>query len=173
MATVILTVYGSDRPGLVQSIADAVLACQGNWLSSHLSRLAGMFVGSILVEVPEQALPDLRERLSTPGAAGLTVLVVPAQGAPGPAAEARLLTLELIGQDRPGIVREVTAVLAAQGVNIQSFETALTNSPWSGDVLFKAVADLEIPPGLTLDRLRSQLEHLSGEIMVDIALKEA
>lgn len=172
MTTVILTAYGSDRPGLVQTVADAVHGCGGNWLESHLSRLGGMFVGSILVDIPEERLGLLKDRLRGSGEKGLTVMVVPAPAAQE-APSGPLMVLDIIGQDRPGIIREVTAVLAEHGVNIQEIETELSNSPWSGEMLFKARAELEMPEGLGTDRLRQALERLSGEIMVDVALKQA
>eukprot|EP01041_Mallomonas_annulata_P034880 gene34880-57733_t len=51
MATLILSVIGSDRPGLTQALANAVLSAGGNWLESHLSRLGGLYVGSVRVEL--------------------------------------------------------------------------------------------------------------------------
>lgn len=172
MATIILTAYGSDRPGLVQKIADAVHKCGGNWLESHLSRLAGMFVGSVLVDIPDDKLGTLKDMLRGTGDKGLTVMVVPAD-APVAAPAGTPMILDIIGTDRPGIIREVTGVLADQGINILEIDTEIANSPWSGDMMFKARAELEIPAGLDLDRLQSALERLSGEIMVDVALKQA
>ena len=55
MASVILSVIGSDRPGLTEALAGAVLAAGGNWLESHLSRLGGLYVGSVLVELEPEA----------------------------------------------------------------------------------------------------------------------
>jgi hypothetical protein len=59
---VILTALGSDRPGLTQSLAEAVFAAGGNWLESHLSHLGGQYVGSILVELDSDAVPALERR---------------------------------------------------------------------------------------------------------------
>ena len=56
-ARVILSVVGSDRPGLTQALADAVMAAGGNWLESHLSRLGGTYVGSVLVALDPAAPP--------------------------------------------------------------------------------------------------------------------
>ena len=168
---VILTAHGSDRPGLVQSMADAVHACGGNWLESHLTRLAGMFVGAVLVDLPEGGMEALKDRLRDTGDKGLTVTVVPAAAPPAPP-PGPVLLLDLTGHDRPGIMREVSAVLAEHGVNIQEIATEVTHSPWSGDALFKAHAELEFPDDATVARLQAALEHLSGEIMVDVALKQ-
>ncbi|MEO6716820.1 MAG: ACT domain-containing protein [Novosphingobium sp.] len=162
---VILSAAGSDRPGLTRSLAEAVLAAGGNWLESHLSRLGGRYVGSVLVEVDAARMAEFEAAIRSVDASGLSVSLVEAGDEPAAAGE--LLRLELVGQDRPGIVREVTAVLAELGVNIEDFSTSTENGAWSGERLFRAIARLNVPPCTTSDQVRSALEALSGEIMVD------
>lgn len=165
---VILSAIGSDRPGLTQALADAVYAAGGNWLESHLTRLGGKYVGAVLVELEPDALPALESGVQAVDAAGLRVAIVPAGDAPG---EARTsLTIDVVGQDRPGIVREVTAVLARLGVNIEDFATGTENVAWSGEQLFRATARLTLPGEVGADQVSEALEAISGEIMVDIAV---
>ena len=122
MALVILSVIGSDRPGLTEALAGAVLSAGGNWLESHLSRLGGLYVGSVLVELEADKVAGLGSAVRAVDAQGLEVRIAPAvEGAPGAAGEA--LQLSLVGQDRPGIVRQVTAVLSGLDVNIEAFDT--------------------------------------------------
>jgi glycine cleavage system regulatory protein len=162
---VILSAVGSDRPGLTQSLADAVLAAGGNWLESHLSRLGGKYVGSVLVEIDEDKLPTLERQIAEVDAAGLHVSIAPA--GEEPSATGHPLTIDLVGQDRTGIVRELTAVLAKLGVNIETFASGTENSSWSGERLFRATAQLSIPPDTSFEQVRTALEAISGEIMVD------
>ena len=168
---VILIVTGSDRPGLTKALADAVHAAGGNWLESHLSRLGGKYVGSVLVELDAAALPDLEARVRSVDANGLRVSVVPADDEPQPGGDA--LTVELVGQDRPGIVREVTAVLAALGVNIDSLATSTEHGAWSGEPLFRAEARVTLPQGVDQDEVQAALEGISGEVMVDFTVRKA
>ena len=165
---VILSAVGSDRPGLTQSLAEAVAGAGGNWLESHLSRLGGKYVGSVLVELEEEKLPALRAAIEAVDAAGLHVAIVAAEEAA--AVSGQPVSLELVGQDRPGIVREVTAVLTSLGVNIEDFASAIENSSWSGERLFRATARLSLPPTATFDDVRTALESISGEIMVDLTI---
>lgn len=165
---VILSAVGSDRPGLTQALADAVFAAGGNWLESHLSRLGGKYVGSVLVELDSGNLLALEQAIEAVDATGLHVSIVPAGDEP---AEAGVhLGFELVGQDRPGIVREVAAVLARLGVNIEDFSTATEHGSWSGEPLFKAAARLTLPAGVSAEQLRAALEAISGEIMVDFSI---
>jgi glycine cleavage system regulatory protein len=165
---VILTVVGSDRPGLTRAIADAVFAAGGNWLESHLSRLGGKYVGSVLVELPAERLGELEAAARAIDAVGLNVALVPAAG--DAVRTGQPLGIEIVGQDRPGIVREVTTVLAGLDVNIEDFTTAIEGSAWSGAPLFRARAKLLIPAGLSTDQVREALERISGEIMVDFGV---
>lgn len=168
MTAVILTVAGSDRPGLTSALAEAVQAAGGNWLESRLARLGGRYVGSVLVDLPEGAQPALEAAAHRIDAAGLSVTVLAA--VEQPPIDGQALHLELVGQDRPGIVREVTGVLARLGVNIEDFATSVENGAWSGEKLFRATARLLVPEGTATDAVGAALEAISGEIMVDFTV---
>jgi glycine cleavage system regulatory protein len=168
MANVILSVIGSDRPGLTEALAAAVLSAGGNWLEGHLSRLGGLYVGSVLVEIESDQVEALRATVRSVDASGLTVQVAPARA--GSTAEGEVLRLSVVGQDRPGIVRQVTAALSGLSVNIEAFETRLSTGAHSGAPLFHVDARLRLPPGLAADAVQDALEAISGEIMVDVAL---
>ena len=168
---VILVVAGSDRPGLTKALADAVHAAGGNWLESHLSRLGGKYVGSVLVELDAAALPALEAEVGKVDANGLRVSLVAADQETLSGGDT--LTVELVGQDHPGIVREVTAVLAALGVNIDSLTTSTEHGAWSGEPLFRAEARVTLPQGVDRDEVQAALEAISGEVMVDFTVRKA
>ncbi len=168
MAAVILTVAGSDRPGLTAALAEAVQVAGGNWLESRLARLGGRYVGSVLVDIPVGALAALEAAAHRIDAEGLSVTLLAAVEQPPLAGQ--VLHLDLVGQDRPGIVREVTAVLARLGVNIEDLATSVENGAWSGEQLFRATARLFVPTGTAPDAVGEALEAISGEIMVDFTI---
>ena len=167
---VILSVIGSDRPGLTEALAGAVLASDGNWLESHLSRLGGKYVGSVLVALPAEKLETLRSRAAHVDAAGLTVEIVVAGDAAQDTAGTPL-ALSLVGQDRPGIVLEVSAALARLDVNIDALETGIEGSAWSGSPLFRADARLRLPAGVSRADVQTALETVSGDMMVDFQVE--
>jgi glycine cleavage system regulatory protein len=168
LASVILSVIGSDRPGLTQALAAAVHSAGGNWLESHLSQLGGLYVGSVRVALEPDRVEALRAAVRAVDAQGLEVRIAPAVEVAGPAGEA--LMFGLVGQDRPGIVRQVTAVLSDLNVNIEAFDTRITAEPHSGAPLFNIEARLRLPPGLAAATVQAALEEISAEIMVDTAL---
>lgn len=167
---IILTVLGSDRPGLTQSLADAVMTAGGNWLESQLARLGGQYVGAVLVELDAARVPVLEAEARRIASTGLQLAIVEAGEASGIAGTG--LGIELVGQDRPGIVREVTSALAGLGVNIEEFTSSTDNTAWSGEMLFRARAWLILPSGVTMDAVRGALEGISGEIMVDLMTRK-
>ena len=171
MALLVLSVTGSDRPGLTKALAAVVLSVGGNWLESHLSRLGGLYVGSVLVELEAGSIDPLRAAVRAIDGQDLEVRIAPAVEAHATPGEA--LLLDLVGQDQPGIVNQVAAALSSLGANIESFNTWLTAEPHSGAPLFNMQAHLRLPPELTAHQVQTALENISSEIMVDIALRPA
>ncbi len=171
MASLILSVVGSDRPGLTQALAAAVLSAGGNWLESHLSRLGGLYVGSVLIELAPEGVEALRAAVQAVDAEGLEVRIAPALEAPGLGGAE--IGFSLVGQDRPGIVHQVTAILSGLNVNIEAFVTRIGAEPHSGAPLFHLDARLRLPPAMTAHDVQAALEAISAEIMVDIALVPA
>ncbi|MDE2562213.1 MAG: ACT domain-containing protein [Sphingomonadales bacterium] len=164
---VILMAVGDDRPGLASALADAVVGARGNWLESHFARLGGKFVGSVLVELPDDRVGDLAEAVAAMEATGFHVTLTTSQDDARPGG--RVLTFELVGADRPGIVREVSAALAALGVNIDELESETETGAMSAERLFRARARVQVPDGTPTAQVRQALERISGEIMVDFA----
>lgn len=167
MTHAVLTVLGSDRPGLTQALADAVLAAGGNWLESHLSHLGGRFAGSVLVEIDPLRLKDLEAAAHAIGEA-LEVRV--AAATPTARAPTEALAFKIMGSDRPGIVRQIAAALAALHVNIDELETRTEIEPHAGGRLFHATARVSLPQGLSAGEVASALEDISVEIMVDLEI---
>ena len=97
-------------------------------------------------------------------------MVIARSGTPAPAAALRRVKLELVGHDRPGIVRDLSGSLAQRGVSIEELETQVASAAMSGESLFKVKAVLAVPEGLPNDELRRGLEALANEMMVDVEL---
>ena len=171
MTSLVLTFIGRDRPGLVNAISHKVAAAGGSWLESRLARLAGEFAGILLVGVPEANVAAFSATLRDLEASGLRITVERSDAA-GDRARERIVELSLLGQERPGIVRDVTQALTQLGVNIEEFSSGVEAAPFSGTEMFRATARLRIPDTLSSEDLRKTLERLAGEMMVDLAVSE-
>jgi glycine cleavage system regulatory protein len=169
--SLVLSVLGTDRPGLVESIARAVAAHGGNWLESRMAHLAGQFAGILRVEVDADQAEPLAAALRALGEAGLESIIHP-NPATAPASDRPLLHLDLVGQDRPGIVRQISSVLASLGVNVEELNTECRAAAETGQPLFHAEAQLRLPPAVSEDALRTALEAVACDLMVDVTLSK-
>src|SRR5262245_34168817 len=167
--SLVITIVGDDKPGIVEEISGVVLAVGANWEESRMARLAGKFAGILRVTADAAKSKELAKALTALQARGLTVVVE--TGAEEPEAPFRTIGLELVGNDRPGIVREIARVLAERGVNIDEFESEITSAPDSGDALFRGRARLRTPPQLAPDTLRAALEAVALDLMVDLKIE--
>jgi glycine cleavage system regulatory protein len=167
--SLVLTVLGADRPGLVESLARVVAEHGGNWIESRMAHLAGHFAGILRVEVDGDHAAALATALEDLSKSGLESIVHP--DAAGAASSSQpLVRLDLVGQDRPGIVREISRVLVAQGVNVEELHTECVAAAESGQPLFRATARLRLPPGGSEAALRQALEAVAADLMVDVEL---
>lgn len=168
-AALVLTLIGRDRPGLVERLARLVAEHGGNWLESRMSRLGGEFAGILRLTVPADRETALRQSLAGLAASGLAIEV--RRDEPVTAAPSRLMLLELVGQDRPGIVRQIASTLAARGANVEELDTECVSAPMSGEPLFRATARLALPPGCEPAQLRQDLDRIASDLLVDITLQ--
>ena len=170
MADLVLTLIGPDRPGLVEAVAEPIAAHGGSWLECRMAHLAGQFAGILRVEVPDAKAAALADALRRLEARGLRVTVESAPGAVS--LPRRTLVVDLVGLDRPGIVHEISRVLAQRGVNIEELVTDRTQAPMSAELLFRSRARVNVPEGLDAAELRSRLERLAQDLMVQVTLAE-
>ncbi len=167
-----MTIISPDRTGLVESVARAVADHGGNWLESRMCRLGGEFAGILRVEIPAEKKSALLTALQNLQANGLQILVRDDASAPAKIS-GRQTTLEIVGSDRPGIVREISAALARAGVNVEEFSSEVTSAPMSGENLFKAVARLQLPPRCDHAALQKDLEKIAADLLVDVVFDPA
>jgi glycine cleavage system regulatory protein len=168
--SLLLTVVGPDRPGLVERLAGLIAAHDGNWLESRLVHLGGHFAGVVRVVVPPDRQPALRAALGALAGEGLAVTATDAAAAPsGPD---RAVRLEVVGLDRPRIVSEIAAVVARHGLNVEEFTSEVTSAPMTAEPLFVARLKLAAPASADLAGLRGDLEKIAGELMVEVNLDD-
>jgi glycine cleavage system regulatory protein len=165
----VLTIIADDKPGIVETLAATIAEQDGNWLESRMSHMAGKFAGILRISIPSENVNSLQIRLSLLATQGISVGVEVCAEA-GESGATKDLTLNLIGNDRPGIVKEVSQALAKMGVNVLELTTNCESAPMSADLLFKTEAHLRVPKGFDADALTDTLESISNDLMVEITL---
>jgi glycine cleavage system regulatory protein len=163
-----MTVIGADRPGLVESVASIVASHGGNWLESRMSRLGGQFAGILRVQVASDSEAALAAALTELEGKGISI-VIHSDKAGTAVAKAELRVLEIVGQDRPGIVQQITRALAGHGVNVEELETECVSAAMSGETLFKAKAKVLVPATTNVAALKAELEKIASDLIVEVA----
>ena len=169
--SLVLTVIATDRPGLVDSISSIVSDHEGNWLESRLSRLGGQFAGILRIELPSERKDNLVSALESLQSKGLKVVVH--GDSPAAPAVGTVRLLEVVGHDRPGIVRQISRTLAAHSVNVEEFESEVASAAMSGEPLFKAQAKLRIPDTCDPELLQRELEKIAADLIVEFNFAKA
>ncbi|HIG70075.1 MAG: ACT domain-containing protein [Myxococcales bacterium] len=167
----VLTVIGEDRPGLVEALAELIAQFEGSWDESRMARLAGHFAGVVQIHLPDERAEGLIAALGSLSERGLSASVVDSDWSLASIDHRKSFRFELVGQDRPGIIREISSSLAALGVSVQDLRTVVESAPMSGERLFRAEAELAAPDGIALEVIRAALERLADELMVDISVE--
>ncbi len=169
--SLVVSIVGADRHGIVSALAERAQRYGANWAASRLTRLASEFAGTVHFEVPRENADALEAALRGLESSGLQIVIARSDGAKVPDSF-RSVELELVGEDRVGIVSGVTKILAERGVSIESLHTEIIRSGVSGKQTFKIEAHLLVPLALSVDALRTELGGLASAMMVDIALGE-
>lgn len=168
--SLVVTVMGPDRPGIVSLLADRAQRFGANWTASRMANLAGEFAGMVHFEVPRDNADALASALQSLESTGLKVVIAKSDGSGAPAGF-RGIDLELVGDDQVGIVRKLSAILAERGVSIENIHTELAGTS-SGKQTFKVGAHLLVPKALSTEALKQELGMLAHEMMLDVALDE-
>lgn len=168
----VLSILSDDKPGVVEALANIVSKHDGNWLESRMSHLAGKFAGILQVQVPDSQSPSLQNALSALKASHGIEVVASVASASDIEEDIKTLQFSLMGNDRPGIIRELSQAFASHHINLDELQTNCTSMPWSGDPMFTAHGLLHIPTQVDVDDLSEQLDEIADELGVDIELGE-
>ena len=167
--TLIITILANDRPGIVNTISETLVAHKASWIDSRMANLADKFAGLARVSVPAEHLHGLKDALQALHDADnqLQILMEDANEI-NATQKQNTLSLELIGADRPGIIEDITGVFVKLNVNINELESEQREAPMSSELLFWAKLQLGLPTDVNNDNVQDVLEALSDQLMVDI-----
>ncbi len=169
--SMVVSIMGPDRPGIVNLLADRAQHFSANWAASRMTRLAGQFAGMVHFEVPRQNADALTTALRSLESNGLQVVIARSDDAPSSSSH-HLVELKLVGEDRVGIVSRLTKMLAERSISIANIHTEIVHAGTTDKQTFKIEADLLVPAALSLDHLGEELGSLASEMMVDISMGE-
>ena len=168
LVSIVVTLVGPDRPGIVSAVSDKAVLHGASWADSVMSNFAGQFAGIVQLQVKAEHCDALIAALRALESPGMRISVARSEEAPATLATRRV-KLDLIGHDRPGIVHSISSELALRKVSIEKLETHIVSGAMSGEQMFQLRALLSVPAALDENELREGLEGLANELMVDIS----
>lgn len=163
---IVLSVIADDHPGIVQSLAETIAGHGGNWLDGSMSHMSGKFAGIVLLEVAEDKEKELEDALRALDRRGLHVSferTTHCEPQPG-----HYVMVNIVANDRPGIVGEISDLLARHNINIETLTTSVADTPMSSGHLFKARFQANLPGNMSYDDLQHVLESASDDLMVEL-----
>ena len=164
--SLVVTAIGADRPGLVRQLSERAQGFGANWAGSRMANIAGQFAGMVHFEVPAANADALAAALQGLESAGLRIVIAKTALPPAPAGR-RMVTLELEGADRPGIVRDLSRSLADRGVSIEELHTEIVDGTDAGHI-FRVKALLAVPAALANEEIKHSLDALASEMVIDL-----
>jgi glycine cleavage system regulatory protein len=167
MIELVLTIIGRDRAGVVAALADVVRFHDGNWKRSELAEIAGTFAGVVVVEVGDDRVDELLTNLLVLREQGLHVTAQQVEQ-PTVAPDADEVRLRLTGDDRPGVVHQISTAISDLGISISRLGTVTDLPGKDGGARFEITAQLTVPVGADLDAVLDSIRELT--VSLDIAL---
>ncbi len=165
MQSLVISIMGKDKPGLVDALAKCIYKHQGNWQGSSFAHMAGMFTGFVEVHVAAEE----KEALVTALDAISDLSVQSVAVAASQESNKTKLTVDVMGNDKTGIVQELTSVLNQFNLNILTFASHCESAPNWGSLIFKAKAEIAVPDNFDDSELQDALEALANDLVVDIS----
>ncbi len=166
--SLVITLIGDDRPGIVESVSKIIVEHDGEWVESRMANLGGKFAGILRANLPDEQCEAFSEKLKS-ASNGLDIHIEQVDTEPANATE-KYYRLGLVGQDRPGIIHRISSLLVNHGATVEELESEVTEASMSGEKLFKANIKLCLADDHSEDELREVLEDLANELIVDIEL---
>lgn len=167
LKSIVITLIGDDRPGIVEAISKIIVNHQGEWVESRLVNLSGKFAGVLRANIPEEECDAFSTDIKS-GTKGLKITIEEAHV--DVAEKGKCYKLQLVGQDRPGIIHRISSALVENGATVDEMESEVVEASMSGEKLFKANIMLCLAKGYSIDDLSEVLEDLANELIVDIEL---
>jgi len=169
--SIVLTILADDHPGIIQTVSSVLQKHGGSWTQSSMSSLAGQFAGILLASVPDENSATCQQELNGLESQGICVISNISKQ-PVVTEKTNVYVLDLVGNDRPGIVHDITTVLSNHNVNVHDLETLVEAASMGGGELFRARAELLVPASTDIGVLEGELEDLANDLMVDISFEK-
>lgn len=165
--SLVLTISAHDRPGIMSRLSATITNNNANWLESRMARLAGQFVGIVCLECKKDDEAELRASLEKLHDEGIHIHIL-GQGELSDYPFTRHMRIDIFGNDRPGIVTQLTRAISCAGANIEEINTSIESAAMSGQNIFHACGTICLPDNCDDSTVIDAIEALSDDLTIEI-----
>ena len=166
MKSILISVLGDDKPGLLDSLSEIIVSNDGDWIESNMFTVEAKFAGILRVNVPSKNAEKLMKQLVS---SKLGLQIACEETAPVRLSDFKSYNIELIGQNHVGIINKLSHALTYDlKANVEGIKTEVIDSSMAGEQLFKAQINLHLPMSIDERLIKDKLELIADEMMVEI-----
>jgi glycine cleavage system transcriptional repressor len=164
-----ITAVGVDQPGVVAALSGVLVEQGCNLEDTQMAVLRGYATMMLVVRAPGPVTADgLRSAVvAATDRFRMTISVLPIEEVAPREQPASGWSVSVHGSDRPGIVFEVTRLLARADVNIVDLHTRLR------DRVYTMSMKVMVPDEADGDRVAAELDRLAGQLGVACSMRPA
>ena len=169
----VLSALGPDRPGLVAEVTDYLTERGGNIEDSRMAVFGAEFGILVLVAASADEIATIvADIVRLEEKTGLVFTTRPTKS-PEEHRPATVLPYMVTAEalDHEGIVRAVSRALHRAGVNIVSVHTTAYNAPVTGSPLFRLEAQIDVPHGVSVARVREAMGDVAERENIDVDVR--
>ncbi len=159
----VATVFGPERSGIMQTLADETHRLGGKWLDSRLSQLDGQFIGLIKIDIPQENEQQLKSFFQSQQDINSQFNDVS-----NVSAHTRSLTVHFDAQDRAGLVSEISNLFRKLGIDVDAMEAHRVAVNELGGNMFTSQFELRVPVTCDLDGLEDSLKGIQADASINI-----
>ncbi len=164
-STFVMSVVGPDSPGTIKTIAETTRALGGEWLKSKVMRLDGNLTAMMKVAIDPDNEPRLKSELLQDFPELQFFYSAVATGSSVPT---KSITLVLDCKDRPGLTKDINAILANLDLVVENMECNRAHVSTIGEAVFTARIALAVPEDRNSEAVADEIESMAKGIRVNV-----
>lgn len=170
----VVTVVGSDRPGIVAGLSKVLYKNNCNIEELRSTILKRQFVMILIATSPSKNIANQLKNayLKEESLQGIEIQVKevsPQKLRPHKQPPSQPFIITVIGEDRPGLVFGVTEIIAKHGINITNFDAKVTRM--RGKKEYVQIYEVAVPESIDIKSLKKELSLRGKKLKVDIDLQ--
>lgn len=168
---IVLSVLGTDRPGIVKDISKSILDCGGNIEESRMTSLGAEFAVLMLISGNWHTPTKLEKALDQLSKEHNLSINLKKTGARNDHEDCIPYGVDVICLDQAGIVFNLSEFFASRDIEISDLVTRRYAAPHTGAPMFSVQMTVSIPAAAPIGQLRDDFHDLCEQLNLDSILE--